>query len=164
MSLTLTFIVLSEPIRTTFGAIPRPPGLRTRLATSSIAALLGAQRRIFRGGSLIAVPAIRPATIAVGRGRFDKKAWTSPHIVDVLPVPGGLPSYERSAQRNDRNYIPLNQREPVGLKCRQNGSCLGFIYIIACHSFLNNPSIDGWDPGQSRPQDALIEVVEWHSH
>lgn len=62
-----------------------------RAAISSIAALLGAQRRIFVE-ALAAGPPRPPRTIwgfLVDKDA-DKQAAIKLHIVDVFPVPGGL--------------------------------------------------------------------------
>jgi hypothetical protein len=60
-----------------------------RLATSSMAALLGAQTRAFLGTTalLFVFPAWMDVT---GPPLLDRNAPTSPHIVEVFPVPGGL--------------------------------------------------------------------------
>lgn len=94
MSFTLMFMALSVPTRTTFGITLRRPAPETpsfnRFAISSIAALLGAQRRIFFAATL---SVDRVPFVAISCGRLDKNAWTNPQIVDVLPVPGGLLSW-----------------------------------------------------------------------
>jgi hypothetical protein len=91
MSFTFTFMALSVPTRTTFGTTLRLPAPETpslsRFAISSIAALLGAQRRIF----LVATLSVDRVPFAcITCGRLDRYACTNPQMVDVLPVPGGL--------------------------------------------------------------------------
>jgi hypothetical protein len=93
MSFTLTFMDLSVPTRTTFGMTLRLPAPETpslsRFAISSIAALLGAQRRIFFVATL---SVDRMPFACITCGRLDRNACTNPQMVDVLPVPGGLSS------------------------------------------------------------------------
>jgi hypothetical protein len=56
--------------------------------------------------------------MVAGRGRDEMKAPTIPHIVHVLPVPGGLPNVLKRAisfGRKNRN-LPLNERKALCLQ------------------------------------------------
>ena len=84
----LAFSDFSAPIRMTLIVVL--PASLIRLATSSIAALLGAQTSIFFEMELL-VDLVLLVAIAVGAlARDEMNVWISPQIVDVFPVPGGL--------------------------------------------------------------------------
>lgn len=70
-----------------------------------MAALLGAHTSTFGTGAFSAgLPAFRPEDITVGVARrLDMKAPTSPQMVEVLPVPGGLKIKVRLV-RNAEDY------------------------------------------------------------
>lgn len=96
---SLTAMLMDElfPIRTILGVMGLPEEeripSRSRLVTSSMAAFEGAQTRILRAegvssGRAGPVPGAR--ILVAGSTRSDRNLPTSPQMVLVFPVPGGL--------------------------------------------------------------------------
>lgn len=112
MRFTSSLIDPSSPSLTIVGVYRPPLGLGTpfikRLHTSSMAALDCAHTSsLFLGGSSPSPFAALPFLLVA------KKRLTSPIIVLVFPVPGGLRtiSYQREYQTASRVDSPLNQHE-----------------------------------------------------
>lgn len=83
-----------------------------REVISSMAALLGAQSRIFLAISFSAGPEFRPTVVFKGLGLLLKKDCTSPQIVEVFPVPGGLQCSQYLPKRHKQCPHPCMRENP----------------------------------------------------
>jgi len=74
-----------------------------------MAALLGAQSKTRAVGGRDVVAACFPGTMGTAaRGLIDKNRDSRPHIVEVLPVPGGLmKAFNLDFARRDKRLLTL---------------------------------------------------------